>query len=270
MEDIRLEQFFTIVYSCTTDRQKPHERLVHEHALGCLLTGEMTFQSSKESFTIHEGDIVLVRKNQLARMEKKPSPRGEFQLISIFFTREFLQKYAVENKIIMEHKYTGKQNHLLTNDPFIGSFFNSLRAYLDHPVRNSEKLAELKVREAIELLIPLNPEYSKLLFDFNDPHKVDLRKYMNENYAFNVPIASFARLTGRSLASFKRDFQKEYGTSPRKWLQEKRLSEARYLIKEKGKRPGDIYLDLGFENLSHFYFSFKQRFGETPAELLVA
>jgi AraC-like DNA-binding protein len=53
-------------------------------------------------------------------------------------------------------------------------------------------------------------------------------------------------------------------------LQEKRLAEAHYLIREKGKKPGDFYLDLGFENLSHFYFSFKQRFGNTPVALLAA
>jgi AraC-like DNA-binding protein len=27
-------------------------------------------------------------------------------------------------------------------------------------------------------------------------------------------------------------------------------------------------LDIGFEDLSHFYFSFKQKYGITPAELL--
>jgi|GEM_PF-6566707 hypothetical protein len=59
MEDINFNQFSTIVYSCATDRQKPHERLIHEHALGCLLAGEMTFQTSKEKLFLKEGDIRL-------------------------------------------------------------------------------------------------------------------------------------------------------------------------------------------------------------------
>jgi AraC-like DNA-binding protein len=36
-------------------------------------------------------------------------------------------------------------------------------------------------------------------------------------------------------------------------------------MKQKNKKPNDIYLDLGFENLSHFYTSFKQKYGTTPA-----
>lgn len=69
------------------------------------------------------------------------------------------------------------------------------------------------------------------------------------------------------LAGFKRDFEKAFQAPPRKWLQEKRLKEAHYLIHKKKQKPGDIYLDLGFENLSHFYTSFKQKFGMTPEML---
>jgi len=90
---------------------------------------------------------------------------------------------------------------------------------------------------------------------------------MLQNFHYNVPIENFANLTGRSLAGFKRDFSRVFQTSPRKWLQEKRLTEAHRLIHKKKKKPADIYLDLGFENLSHFYTSFKQKFGVTPGTL---
>ena len=90
---------------------------------------------------------------------------------------------------------------------------------------------------------------------------------MMKNYQFNAPIRNFAKLTGRSLAGFKRDFLKVFNAPPAKWLREKRLSEAFYLIKQKKKKAADVYLDLGFENLSHFYTCFKKKYGITPAEL---
>ncbi|HEY1202912.1 MAG TPA: AraC family transcriptional regulator [Niastella sp.] len=34
---------------------------------------------------------------------------------------------------------------------------------------------------------------------------------------------------------------------------------------EKKKKPSTIYLDLGFESLSHFSHSFKKKFGKTPS-----
>ena len=91
---------------------------------------------------------------------------------------------------------------------------------------------------------------------------------MNQNYHFNVHLERFAYLTGRSLATFKRDFEKLYHTTPGRWLQQKRLQEAHYLITEKGKTASDIYLDLGFEDLSHFSYAFKKQFGEAPSRII--
>ena len=144
------------------------------------------------------------------------------------------------------------------------SYFQSLLPYVEKSKKISKKLAAIKTSEAIELVLNQKPSLKTFFFDFSNPHKIDLQTFMVQNYHYNVPIENFAKLTGRSLAGFKRDFDKVFQTSPRKWLQEKRLSEAHYLIHQKKQKPGDIYLDLGFENLSHFYTSFKQKFGVTP------
>ena len=97
--------------------------------------------------------------------------------------------------------------------------------------------------------------------------RVDLETFMMKNFHHNRPIKDFARLAGQSLSTFKREFAETFKTTPAKWLKNKRLSEAFYLIKQKNKRPQDIYIELGFENLSHFYVSFKQKYGHTPAEI---
>jgi AraC-like DNA-binding protein len=80
-------------------------------------------------------------------------------------------------------------------------------------------------------------------------------------------LAQFAKLTGRSLSTFKRDFVKIFGTTAEKWLQKQRLERAYFLITQKNKRPSTIYLELGFETLSHFSYAFKKQFGQTPTEL---
>ena len=90
---------------------------------------------------------------------------------------------------------------------------------------------------------------------------------MEQNYMFNVSIETFAKLTGRSLSGFKRDFSKTFNTTPKQWLQDRRLEEAYYLIQYLERKPADFYLDLGFENLSHFYFSFKKKYGFTTSDL---
>ncbi|RYZ36721.1 MAG: AraC family transcriptional regulator, partial [Sphingobacteriales bacterium] len=118
------------------------------------------------------------------------------------------------------------------------------------------------------LLLHAMPGLSAMLFDFAPAHKIDLEKFMRSNYHFNVPVERFATLTGRSLAGFKRDFQKTFGMPPRQWLQEQRLQEARHLIEHQHKKPSAFYLDLGFETLSHFSFAFRKKFGKAPSEWL--
>ena len=88
---------------------------------------------------------------------------------------------------------------------------------------------------------------------------------MRKNYMFNVGMDRFAYLTGRSLATFKRDFEKLFHTSPSRWLQQQRLQQAHHLITEKGRRPSDVYLEVGFEDLSHFSFAFKKAYGVAPS-----
>ena len=60
---------------------------------------------------------------------------------------------------------------------------------------------------------------------------------MNLNYKFNVSTESFARLTGRSLSGFQKDFEKVFNSPPQQWLRNKRLDEAYYLIKHQNINP---------------------------------
>ena len=209
----------------------------------------------------------LVRRNFLIKTIKMPPENGPFKSLSLHFSAEALKQYAASHHIKVTKAYEGTGMVTLTGDPFIKGFFDSLLPYFESRRPFSDAMLEIKTNEAIELLLQHDPELQNLLFNFSEPHKIDLRDYMDRHYMFNVPLSRFARLTGRSLAAFKRDFEKIYGMAPGKWLVERRLAEALRLIRDERKKPTDVYLDVGFENLSHFSFIFKKAFGQSPAVL---
>ena len=218
---------------------------------------------------LEEGQFLLGRKNQFAKSIKIPAPDAAYRCLSVVLTNDRLQQYALDNDISCDQRYHGAKNILIEPDKILRGYFLSVIPYTEPATPVSKKLASIKVNEAIALILEMRPDLEHFLFDFNDPHKQGLEDFMLRNFHYNAPIEHFAKLSGRSLTSFKREFMDIFNTSPGTWLKEKRLSEAYFLIKKKSRKPKDIYIDLGFENLSHFYTSFKQKYGMTPAEIML-
>jgi AraC-like DNA-binding protein len=231
------------------------------------VSGQFTFDTAGQRISMKRGEMLLIRKNQLGEITKQPLDGEDYQTIVICLQENLLRTIALEEQIEMEGKYSGAPNILIPGNDFLRGFFQSIIPYVRNPDKKiTNTLGMLKVKEAVQLLLHAMPELREVLFDFSEPYKIDLEKFMLSNFHFNIPVERFAQLTGRSLAGFKRDFQKKFDMAPRQWLQEKRLTEARYLIEKKNKKPSAIYLDLGFESLSHFSHSFKKKFGKAPTE----
>jgi AraC-like DNA-binding protein len=258
----------SFAYSCTFEQQRGYEQFVPHHALAFQFSGETHIQHQNGKLVLKKNQMLLVQKNQLAKFIKIPAKDEAYKIISVIITDTALQQNTLANPIHKSKNYTGEKNLLLKPDSLLKSYFKSLLPYVEQSEKISEKLAIIKINEAIELLLHLKPSLKSFLFNFSKPYKINLENFMLQNYHYNVPIEYFAKLTGRSLAAFKRDFDQTFQTSPRRWLQEKRLAEAYHLIQQKKRKPIEIYLELGFENLSHFYASFKQKFGVTPQVLI--
>ncbi len=257
-----------LFYSCYAEKMRVTENFVYEHSFVQILEGSLTFYIEGARREYHVGDILLVKRNQLAKATKQPSEGGVFKSISIRLDQESLRSFSAEQDVHAAGPYRGEGIVLLKQDVFSNSFFESLSPYFTVPEENiDESLRKLKVKEAILLLLRMNKGIKDLLFDFSEPGKIDLEEFMSKHFAFNVEMKQFAYLTGRSLATFKRDFEKIFHMPPGRWLQQKRLEQAYYLIKDQGKKPSDVYLEVGFEDLSHFSFAFKKEFGKAPTLL---
>lgn len=254
-----------IFYSYLSTERKEKVCIWNQHTLILQVSGQLILETSGQNISMTGGQMLLIGKNQLGTLTKMPVVGGNYETIVISLQDDLLRKITLEEKLEADRKYNGPSNILIPSNDFLKGYFQSIVPY----ARNSgaamtDELGILKVKEVVKLLLIVLPELRNFLFDFSMPYKIDLERFMFSNYHFNVTTEKFAQLTGRSLASFKRDFQKVFGMPPRQWLQDKRLNEARHLIENKRKKPSSIYLDLGFESLSHFSHAFKKKFGKAP------
>ena len=254
-----------ILYSCYFTRNRSGEQFAPEHVFSYQVAGTLTINDGNKEYFFKAGDSRLSRRNRLLKFIKQPPANGEFKSLSVHLDQETLRNISVEYGWQADQRYEGDAIIGLRPDPLFTSYAQSLLAYTDSSYNN--QLVQLKLKEAVLILLQTHPELKNVLFDFSEPGKTDLEAFMQNNYHFNVQLKRFAYLTGRSLATFKRDFEKIFHTTPNRWLQQKRLQEAHFLIKEKGKAPSDVHLDIGFEDLSHFSFAFKKMYGVAPSRV---
>jgi AraC-like DNA-binding protein len=130
-------------------------------------------------------------------------------------------------------------------------------------VRKSLNLGRLPLNE-----IPYFDSYERVGKCLNSPSNNSCKKLMQvmeKNFYLNLEIKEFAKLCGRSLSAFKRDFNFYFRTSPGRWLLARRLQHAHLLLNITDKRPSEIAYECGFENISHFCRAFKEKFGYSPS-----
>ena len=258
-EDIKL--------SCYEDKLFKTEVVFEHHMLVWFISGETKIIQAARNYLFKAGDIFLIPRNQLATIINYPkdglSHKSVVMHLSIDRLRAFYADLNVKPK-----PFETRQIRSFNKHPLLESCLASLIPYFDLQEKFPENIAALKITEAVSVLREIDKDIDNVLANFDEPHKIDLPGFMEKNFMFNLPLERFGYLTGRSLTTFKRDFHKIYNVTPQRWLTQKRLDLAYYQLAENKKKPVDVYLETGFENLSHFSFAFKKQFGMTPTELV--
>ncbi len=253
-----------IKLSCYEDKLFKSENVFEHHMLVWFISGETKIIQADGSYIFRKGDIFLIPRNQLATIINYPKDGLPHQSVVMHLStgrlREFYAKLDIRPKIIPSHKI-----HSFNKHPLLESCLASLIPYFDMKEAFPEEIASLKITEAISILRTIDKDIDNILANFEEPYKIDLSNFMEKNFMFNMPLEKFAYLTGRSIASFNRDFRKAFHITPQRWLTRKRLELANYQLSEKRKKPIEVCYEAGFENLSHFSYAFKKHFGYSPS-----
>jgi AraC-like DNA-binding protein len=231
-----------------------------------VLSGRKTWKTTNDSFTISSGEALYVKKG--ANVIKQYIEE-DFCMLGFFITDDVIKNTVQEiqyDNIVHDKAPTNINLVPLSSIPNLDVFYQSMLSYFRFSQSPMSNILELKAKELLLNIISsgLYPGLSDYFRNITLNPRSVFTSIMEDNFSFNLKLEEFAALCNRSLSSFKRDFKNIYGTTPGKWLLGKRLENAAKLLSSTDISISNAAYDSGFEDLSHFSRSFKEKFGVAP------
>lgn len=259
----------SVIEFCYYTQGRKGSYFLKDHLLLIVQSGVYTVRFGDQEYTMRSNEMMFIHKSIGVEYEKSGEPDSGYILDYMMF---FLNEKILDEFL----KFAGLKPIYPVNDVVpvtvfpindrIGSYIESLKPYFEKPDEVKEGLVRVKL---MELLFHMADSNERFLFQLMQPISKDkgsIAKVMEENIMNPVSLNDLAYLSGRSLATFKRDFQAIYNTSPLKWLRNRRLDKAKELLAETALSVTDVCFSTGFENIAHFSKVFKEKFGLPPSE----
>ncbi|MEZ7499118.1 AraC family transcriptional regulator [Flavobacterium sp. Arc3] len=185
-----------------------------------------------------------------------------------FFSEEKLIEFLKKHTKNVQPYTNGVAYFVIENDDYIVAFLNSLSILNSDTSNYSANLLKIKFEEImLYLLAKYEQAFEFYLHSLISKEVSPFKNVVESNVHSNLKLEEIAFLCNMSLSTFKRHFMLEYNEAPGKWLQDKRLQRAKDILQEGQLKPSDIYLDMGYNNLSNFSIAFKNKFGISPKEI---
>lgn len=241
-----------------------------QHLLTYIREGILKVRHGKEVQCFTKGEFVLLKKYTPATITKTWAVDGEkFSSFVFSFQEDLVQEVFVQLNIAptTKAKYPYADVVGITPNPILNQFIASLQLFFEDGIPMDNQLAKLKTTEALIGMIRSDKNLVYQLQRYAVKSKADLYHYMNFHYLENKKLPEFARESGRSITTFKKDFQAIYKSTPAKWLKKKRLEHAYKLLTTTNRKASEIYLECGFEDLAHFSKSFKAQYQVNPSQV---
>lgn len=246
--------------------------VLNKNAVSLVISGEKTMHFAEKKVLIHADEFHLLSTGNCV-VTMKLSEKNIFRSILVFFDDSVLTDFYLKYADIISgiKKKTGNISEpylAFKKDAFILQYIDTLGVLLQETSTFSLEMRLLKFEELMLHLLEKYPDQllSFPLFKNKNRTDVELQKAVEDNITSNISLEALAFLCNMSLSTFKRRFVKIYGTSPSKWILQKRIELACDLLQHQEEKPGAVFYKAGFESHSGFTQAFKKQVGITPSE----
>lgn len=231
-----------------------------------VISGKKDWTALDKTYEINEGEALFIKQGVY---NTKQYLENEYCVMLFFISEDFIRRFVKEYKDIIKptkSEIPSKQIFNIEINDTLNTLFLSVFNYLNQNDKVPKELIEMKFKELL-FNLSLNHKNSDLLNFFcslQQIEKSNLNTIMMKNFHCDIKLEEFARLSGRSLSTFRRDFKEFYKETPGKWLNNKRLEYAKTLLENPELNINDICFESGFKNTSHFNSSFREKYNYPP------
>ncbi|NML69144.1 helix-turn-helix transcriptional regulator [Chryseobacterium sp. RP-3-3] len=257
----------SIIEQCIHSTEVKGTMYLEQHLLLIVLEGSVVLTYGKQEYTLGKNDMILLKKATAVKYHKFGNAENDNIYDSFMFSiKDDLLKSFLSTSEIKVSKPEGEiKTGVYPMNECLVAFAHSMKPYFfDHSVVHPGQL-RLKIMELLYDVAECNRNMFLQILQLHEPVRTDIRNVVEHHYASPVSISELAYLSGRSLSSFKRDFQNIYNVAPATWIREKRLEKAKDMLETTALSVSDVCYSLGFENVSHFSRIYKEFHGQAPS-----
>lgn len=248
-----------------------HDSYYSQNILFIIKRGNLNLKVGNKVYSYGKNKNVLVKRFTKGKYFKTFTKKEGYAKIYAIAFHEKLIKNILKNipvnkeELMDESEIPVIQEISPMNENL--SFHSFLEEIFDSNIKIDENKVQSHIALSLQNILTNSPEVYNIFRRVSIPIKADLEEFMQYNYLERKSVNELARLSGRSLATFYRDFQTKFQSTPYQWILNKRLEDAFNILTNTSKTASNIYTDLGFLDLAHFSKAFKKRFGITPSQL---
>lgn len=262
----KVNDLLFVEYKCLNNEEKL-KVLSLDNFFIYILGGKKVWQTFDGTYEAFAGQAVFVKKG--ANIVHQFYDQNFCALI-VFVPDQFIIETIQHSQLpsVVPSRKSTDSVILLEMEPVLTAYFQSVFSYFGQEKKPPAPLLELKFRELIMCILASgkNDQLGEYLRSLCEKNRVCIEEVMERNFIYNMKLEEFAKLTGRSLASFKRDFTSAFNTTPGRWLMQRKLRYAKHLLEMTDKNINELSFDAGFESPSHFIRSFKHHYRLTPLQ----
>lgn len=237
-----------------------------KNVISFLVEGTKELITNNSSTTVQSNQFLIIKSGNCL-MSENISVSNNYRSMLLFFSNASLVAFIERYKIKLNQQQSTNPFFIESYDVFLKNMVSGLVAIKSQSSDFLDVILPLKLEEVLLYMIQKNG--TGFLNQFLEDATIEKNNFVTtikQNVLNNLSVSELAFLCNMSISTFKRNFEKEFKTSPMQWFQNERLLHSDYLIVTKKMRPSDIYETIGFETLSSFTQAYKMKFGITPKQ----